>query len=166
MGIVPVDVGVNLSSNRVYVANHTDGTVSVIDGATNTVIATVSVGSAGSNVLVGVNPSTDRVYVANTEDGTIAVIDGANITVIATIPGDSRSEGAVLSPCDTASAVIPAGQPRPRSNSTRSADYLCRWTPVQRSAGEVLHRSTTRPITVAAIIESSGAHTASSLTPA
>ena len=70
--------------DRVYVANHEDGTVSVIDGASNAIIATVPVGGGASGV--GVNHSTSRVYVANLDDGTISVIDDASNAVIATVP--------------------------------------------------------------------------------
>ena len=83
-------VGVNLSTNRVYVAKKADGTLSVIDGASNAVIATIPVGNVP--VDVGVNSTTDRVYVANHTDGTVSVIDGATNTVIATVPvGSARS---------------------------------------------------------------------------
>jgi YVTN family beta-propeller protein len=44
VGTVPLGVGVNPNTNRIYVSNQYDSTVSVIDGATNTVIATIPVG--------------------------------------------------------------------------------------------------------------------------
>ena len=84
VGDDPQSVGVNLSTNRVYVANQADGTVSVIDGTTNTVIATVAVG--GEPMALGVNSTRGRVYVANRNDATVSVIDGATNTVIATVP--------------------------------------------------------------------------------
>src|SRR3989442_15350729 len=46
VGSVPRNVGVNDKTNRAYVANEGSGTVSVIDGCTNTVVATVSVGGS------------------------------------------------------------------------------------------------------------------------
>src|SRR3990170_3985489 len=52
-------VGVNSSTNRIYVTNLQAGTVSVIDGATNTVISTISVGSGSNPDGVGVNASTN-----------------------------------------------------------------------------------------------------------
>ena len=67
----------NPNNDRVYVPNNEDGTVSVIDGATNTVIATVAVGSAGSTGHVGVNLNNDRVYVAIAGDDTVYVIADA-----------------------------------------------------------------------------------------
>ena len=54
--------------------NDSSGTVSVIDGASNTVAATVSVGS--DPLAVAVNAVTGQVYVANESSGTVSVIDG------------------------------------------------------------------------------------------
>ncbi len=82
-------VGVNPTTDRVYVANG-DGTVSVIDGATNAVIATIPVVTPpvfnSFPCSVGVNATTNRVYAANFTDDTVSVIDGATNAVIATIP--------------------------------------------------------------------------------
>ena len=59
-------------------------TVSVIDTATNTVTATVTVGIIP--IGVAVNPSGTEVYVANKESNTVSVIDTATNTVIAMVP--------------------------------------------------------------------------------
>ena len=62
--------------------------VSVIDTATNTVIATIPVGVAPFGVAV--TPDGTRAYVANVGSDTVSVIDTATNTVTATIPvGDS-----------------------------------------------------------------------------
>jgi len=85
-GIYPGGMGVNSSTNRIYVTNNgqgSSGRIIVIDGATNTVISTISVGSHPWRV--GVNSSTNRIYVANYYDNTVSVIDGATNTVISTI---------------------------------------------------------------------------------
>ena len=58
-----MDVAVNRSTDRIYVANYDDNTVSVIDGKRNHVIHTINVGDSPSGV--DVNRSTDKVYVAN-----------------------------------------------------------------------------------------------------
>jgi YVTN family beta-propeller protein len=79
VGAEPFAIGVNPSTGRVYVANVNSDTVSVIDGATNTVVATVAVGNYPTGV--GVNPSTDRVYVANMHSDTVSVIAGPSITL-------------------------------------------------------------------------------------
>ena len=83
-----------LLENRIYVANFNSNTVSVIDGATNTVIATIPVGINPAGV--DVNPLTDRIYVANRLSDTVSVIDGVINTVIATVPvGDEAGDAGV-----------------------------------------------------------------------
>jgi YVTN family beta-propeller protein len=77
-----------ISFNRIYVANFNSNDVSVIDGATNAVIATIPVG--GNPAGVDVNPLTDRIYVANRASDNVSVIDGVTNTVIATVPVGAR----------------------------------------------------------------------------
>ena len=63
----------NPTTSTVYVANSVvPGTVSVINGQTNTVTATISVGAAPFGIAV--NPKTGTVYVTNSGDGTVSVI--------------------------------------------------------------------------------------------
>jgi len=124
-GSYPVGVAVNPSGTKVYVANYyledyentlsqsidaksaflkgttehveTDGgTVSVIDTATNTLIATVPVGSYPFGVAV--NPTETKVYVANRGSSTVSVIDTATNTVTATIPVESGANGIAVTP--------------------------------------------------------------------
>jgi len=79
----PNGVGVNPSTNRIYVSLNSNN-VSVIDGATNAVVATIPVGAPWTaNAGVGVNPSTNRIYVTNTNSNNVSVIDGASNTVVA-----------------------------------------------------------------------------------
>ena len=56
-------MGVDPTAGTVYVANDGEGTVSVIDGATRAVAATIGVGTGPSGV--GVDPDAGTVYVAN-----------------------------------------------------------------------------------------------------
>ena len=90
VGFNPWAVGVNPTTNRVYVANRGSKSVSVIDGATNAVTATVPVGTSPQGV--GVNPITNQVYVAKSftistsSTGNVSVIDGATNLVTATVP--------------------------------------------------------------------------------
>ena len=58
--------------------------MSVIDGSTHTVTATVPVGKLPLGVAV--DPGTHTVYVTNDEDDTVSVIDGSTHTVTATVP--------------------------------------------------------------------------------
>ena len=65
----------NPATNRVYVANPGDGSVTVIDGASDTVIASVKTGSYPQ--AIAVNPETNRIYVANNYGHSVTVLDGA-----------------------------------------------------------------------------------------
>ena len=97
---VAVDPGVN----TVYVTTAKmcgnapctgDNTVSVIDGSTHTVTATVPVGSWPGGVAV--DSSTHTVYVANW-DRTVSVIDGSTRTVTATVPVGTSPTGVAVDP--------------------------------------------------------------------
>jgi YVTN family beta-propeller protein len=76
----------------IYVTNEDDGTVSVIDGATETVAATVTVGSAPRGIAT--NGVTKKSYVANYGSGTVSVLDGTTHQVLGTItlPGGSNPQ--------------------------------------------------------------------------
>ena len=90
----PESVGANPTTNEIYVSNngyatysyqppYNGNTVSVINGATNTVTTTINV---GTNPLgVAVNPSTNKIYVSNSDSNTVSVIDSTTNTVLSTI---------------------------------------------------------------------------------
>jgi YVTN family beta-propeller protein len=67
-----------------YVTNSNSGDVSVIDTATQTVVATVPVGAAPRGVAV--TPDGAFAYVANFGSGSVSVIDTAARTLVATVP--------------------------------------------------------------------------------
>jgi YVTN family beta-propeller protein len=85
---------------KVYVANELSNSVSVIDTATNTVIATIPVGTDPR--AVAVSPDGSRVYVTNANHsqpaGTVSVIDGETNTAIATIPVGNTPVGVSVTP--------------------------------------------------------------------
>jgi YVTN family beta-propeller protein len=62
---------VNLTTNRVYATDSLNA-MWVIDGATNSVLTSVTVGNGP--IAVAVNQTTGRIYVANATDGTVSVI--------------------------------------------------------------------------------------------
>ncbi len=83
--LAPILAGLAITSDgaRVYVTNQVDHTVSVIDTATNTVIATIPVGL----FPVGIAITSDGARAYVTDQGrTISVINTATDSVIATIP--------------------------------------------------------------------------------
>jgi YVTN family beta-propeller protein len=92
----PHGVGVNRSTNRIYISRWTDSALAVIDGATNQVITNCT--SSGTGVGVDVNAVTNRVYVSGWSD--LSVHDGSNCTRIATIntSGPAGGTGAVAGP--------------------------------------------------------------------
>lgn len=70
---------VNAATGRVFVSNERDGTVSVIDSATNAVIKTIEVGKRPRGV--GVAPDGSEIYVAVSAENVIAVINPQSLEV-------------------------------------------------------------------------------------
>src|SRR6202790_5493172 len=68
-----------------YVANQRDGTVSVVDTATQ-VVSTINLGSTGNALLgVAVTPDGQRAYVTDQSNNIVSVIDTATHAVVNTI---------------------------------------------------------------------------------
>lgn len=85
VGREPTGIDVNLTTNRIYVANSLSNSVSVINGVTNALITTIPVDE--KPVRIGVNSNTNRIYVAHGNPATrVTVINGETNTVITTIP--------------------------------------------------------------------------------
>src|SRR5436309_2308279 len=83
VGQAPSGVAVNLTTNKIYAANSASNSVSVIDGASSLVTATIAVGTSPSSVAV--NRVTNQIYVANAVSKSLSVIDGATNLVTTTI---------------------------------------------------------------------------------
>jgi YVTN family beta-propeller protein len=92
----PYGVAVTPDGTKVYVANVSNQTVSVIDTATNTVPATIIVGLGPTGVAVSQDGS--KVYVTNADSDSVSVIDTATNTVTATVPVGSFSAGVAVTP--------------------------------------------------------------------
>ena len=84
-----------------YITNSGSNNISVIDTATNTVVATVPVGILPYGVSV--NTAGTRVYVANQGSNNISVIDTVTNTVVATVPIGSMAmpSGVSVNPAGT-----------------------------------------------------------------
>ena len=82
-----------------YVTNNNSNNVSVIDTATNTVVATVAVGTQPFGVAV--NPAGTRAYVTNNNSNNVSVIDTATNTVIATVAVGNNPNGVAVNPAGT-----------------------------------------------------------------
>ena len=87
VGAGPVAIAVNAATDRIYVANSEGGSVSVIDGKNDSVIATLTVGPRP--YVVAVNPATNRIYVSNTFSNLITMIDGATNSTTAVKAGSA-----------------------------------------------------------------------------
>ena len=101
-------LAVDAATDKVYVtdANVTSTTsgVYVIDGATNTVTATIAE-PAGIQVSgIAVDSATDTVYVANPNAADVTVIDGATNAITATVSTTTASTGTATRPVGIAVA--------------------------------------------------------------
>ena len=115
-------------AQNAYITNFNSNTVSVIDTATDMVIATVPVGLRPGGVAV--TPDGSKVYITNEDSNTVSVIDSATNTISATIPvglvpfgvavtpdgskvyvanGGSGTVSVIDTATDTVSATIPVG---------------------------------------------------------
>ena len=84
VGEGPAGVAVDPGTQTVYVANRDDNTVSVIDAATRTVVASIPVDEGP--FAVAVDPGTHTVYVTHPFGHRVSVIDGRTRVVITTVP--------------------------------------------------------------------------------
>jgi YVTN family beta-propeller protein len=106
----------NPATNMVYVVNTcgTDpscgggnGTVTVINGANNTVAATVTVQAVPEFLVV--NPASNKIYVTNRHSNSVSVINGATNTVTATIAVGSHPTVADVDPITNKIYVVNNG---------------------------------------------------------
>ena len=87
-----------------FIPNLSDGTVSVIDTSTNTVINTISISPNPKSVAVSPDGTTVYVGCANPTggNGTVSVIDSVLNAVIANITVGSNPSGVAITPDGTA----------------------------------------------------------------
>lgn len=95
IGNNPTFVQVNSATNMIYVTNFADGTVTVINGATDAT-STVHVGNHDEFLVI--NQNTNKIYVNNRADSTVSVINGATNQVTKTISGFSNPIGSDINP--------------------------------------------------------------------
>ncbi|MEU8633806.1 YncE family protein [Amycolatopsis sp. NPDC048633] len=95
VGSAPYATDTDPGEHLLYVANHSDDTVSVIDELSNTVSTVLPAGESPMDIAV--DPATHTVYCVN-QVGTVTVIDGITHSVRKTIPvGHNASSIAVAS---------------------------------------------------------------------
>jgi YVTN family beta-propeller protein len=100
------------AQTRAYVANSNypnagADTVSVIDTATNTVVATVGVGINPFDVAI--TPDGTRAYEMNQGSSSVSVIDTTTNTVVATVGVGGQPQGVAITPDGTSAYVTNAG---------------------------------------------------------
>lgn len=85
IGAGGMGVAVDPVTNRVFVSNYHADTISIIDGVTDTVVATIPVGDRGPS-SIAVDSDSGRIFVGNMDIPSISVIDGGSDSLIETIP--------------------------------------------------------------------------------
>jgi YVTN family beta-propeller protein len=80
----PIKVAITPDGSLAYVANLGSNNVSVINTATNTVLATIPVGTSPYGIAASADGT--LVYVGNVGDSTLSIISTATNTVISTLP--------------------------------------------------------------------------------
>jgi len=114
VGAYPASVAVNPVTNKIYVPNRGDGTISVVDGDTYAVSFVTGLPMhAGPNAAL-VNPAANRIYVTDSEFSSLYVIDGNTDSVISTLAtgpcgfaalAANPATGKLYIPCYNAGAV-------------------------------------------------------------
>jgi len=94
--INPEGIAYDPSNGYIYVANYGTNTVSVINGANNSVIANINVGYEPMGIAY--DPSNGYIYVANEGSNDVSVINGANNSVIANINVGGAPTGIAYDP--------------------------------------------------------------------
>jgi YVTN family beta-propeller protein len=82
VGTAPTQIAINPVTNKIYVTNSGDDTVSVINAGTG---ATTTVGVNDNPRWLGINVETNRIYVSHLTAANTAIIDGETDTNIGTL---------------------------------------------------------------------------------
>lgn len=94
VGNLPACISSYPEKNLIYVCNAASNTISVIDGATNTVINTIFVGE-NFPVTIALDSLTNRLYVGAAYSNTLKEIDTVTNKVIGSIPIENVPESIV-----------------------------------------------------------------------
>ena len=92
----PMGIGVlsySGPSHKIYVANSTSNTVSVINGDTHATSTIVTISGFNMPYDIAVNDVTQKIYVTNSMLNSISVIDGTTDTIVDTIYTGSQPRG-------------------------------------------------------------------------
>jgi YVTN family beta-propeller protein len=95
VGNGPMGIDYDSDNGNMYVANFYSNTVSVIDGNTNNVIATIPFASNTSPIDIAFDSANGNLYVTNYSTGTVSVINGNTNRVTGIISGFSQGVFAI-----------------------------------------------------------------------
>ncbi|MDE1821935.1 MAG: hypothetical protein KGI98_13930 [Euryarchaeota archaeon] len=87
VGCGPFGADYDPALGEVFVGNSCGDSLSVISAASQSVVATIALGSGNDAEGVAYDTSNGYVYTANPGSGTISVVDAATNSVLATLPG-------------------------------------------------------------------------------
>jgi len=105
-GIAPQGVVISPDGTRVYVANADSYSVSVINTATNTLIATIPVGALASPAFMAFSPDGSRIYVASQTSPFVSVINTVTNSVISTFTTNGSVPSGILISPDGSKAYV------------------------------------------------------------
>lgn len=91
------------AGDRIYVSDRVAGTVSVLDGTSYAVLASIAVGSEPTHVAM--SPDGARVVVSNAAAGTASIVDAAANAVVATVSVGGRPGALAFVPAAARPAV-------------------------------------------------------------
>ena len=83
----PEGVGVDSVTNRIFVANSRDNAIYVVNGASNSLAATITDASISGPQGVAANPVSRKVYVANSGRRSVLVINADTMSIVKEISG-------------------------------------------------------------------------------
>ena len=92
-GEKPEVLVVNEVTNRIYVANEDSSSISVINGTTNTVLATITDEELADPHGIAVNEVTNKIYVSSDDNESVVVINGSDNSILTHIHVDNHPFG-------------------------------------------------------------------------
>jgi YVTN family beta-propeller protein len=96
VGDAPHGVAANSAGKRLYVADHDDATLSIVNSETYAVVNTVPVGTGPNGVAY--NAANDRIYVANGGEDTVTVLDAGDPASTETVDVGQQPNGVAANP--------------------------------------------------------------------
>jgi len=79
----PFRIAINKQINKIYIAHYTEGTLSIIDGSTDQLLNTISVGQR--IIDFDINEVTNKIYLLDNLEHKVIVVDGSTDQIITSI---------------------------------------------------------------------------------